>query len=137
MEMDLSALDLIAVQRRWSSLGRKAENKEVRRIVEISEVLQNAGGAQLNCLFGFDYRKGVLEKRGESLRIMEKACRCFRLGRAEIVKELKRRQILLERMACSGMKMGEFFGSVAGLAENSALGGHGLRRSARKRGANC
>ena len=96
-EMDLKALDLVIVQKRWTDIDlKKKVKRELRRVIEVSEVKQE-GGAGLRPLFKFNYRKRRLEKAGESQRVKEKVCQAFGFTRKEFERELRKRKKCLEK----------------------------------------
>ena len=82
LEIDLLALDLIVMQKRWTTI-QKGERAEKRRIVEICEVLERDGRPVLNALFEFEYAKDCLKKVGESKRIREKFEKSLNSGNPE------------------------------------------------------
>ncbi len=72
-EMDLGALDVIVVQRRWNRLNPDASmGSEIRRVTEICEVLIENNGYSLNPVFAFDPLFDRLIKVGESQKIDER-----------------------------------------------------------------
>jgi len=96
LEMDLASIDLILVQKRWNSIDLASNARtEVRRVIELSEVVMQQGRAGLNTLFEFDYAGKTLQKKNESTRLREKLCRTFGLSEAALGEELARRERLL------------------------------------------
>ena len=94
--MDLASIDLILVQKRWNSIDLASNARtEVRRVIELSEVVMQQGRAGLNTLFEFDYAGKTLQKKNESTRLREKLCRTFGLSEAALGEELARRERLL------------------------------------------
>jgi Flp pilus assembly CpaF family ATPase len=104
MPADMASLDLIVVQRRMMRYNAKADGKgrgrEVRRCVEISEVVpkfdeENAKVPEVARLFTYDTRKDKLMKNaGENTktsRVMEKISDCLGMSVRELSAELKRR----------------------------------------------
>ncbi|MFH1224827.1 MAG: ATPase, T2SS/T4P/T4SS family [Candidatus Diapherotrites archaeon] len=120
MEIDLSAIDLIVVQKRWNRVSARG-NSEVRKVVEIAEVSGSAGNgklagesgdtgkAKLNTLFAFDYAKDALVRKNPSEKVMEKMLRTYPAGRAGIEKEMRGREFLIRSLAGKEIGMGEFF----------------------------
>lgn len=81
--VDIASVDLLLIQRRWP----KATNKsifEVRRIIEVAELSENAG---LRTLYKFDYKKDKLTKANKSKRISEKIERTFGTKASRVIKE--------------------------------------------------
>lgn len=69
MDIDIVALDLLVVQKRWVSIGERAEK---RKIVEVSEILEKDGKPEINTVFEFDYRLDELLRKNESIKVREK-----------------------------------------------------------------
>lgn len=113
LEIDLAALDLVLVQRRWNRIG-KASNKETRRVVEVAELCQRDGKLQSNTLFRYDYGKDKLQEVNESIAVFEKARRSFRFDRKGFREELLKRQEFLSRLQGKGLGMQAFFERAAG-----------------------
>ena len=109
LEIDLAAIGLIVVQRRWNKAGKKG-NSELRRVVEVAELEEESG--KINTLFKFDYTKDRLEKCGESTRVFEKAVRSFSFDRKGWKKELLARKRFLEKNSLKGIEIKEFFKKV-------------------------
>ena len=77
LEVDLPSIDLIVVQRRWTEFSGKAK-REVRKIVEISEIKRNkVGFPEINKIFEFDHSLGKLKKTGNSSVIKRKVEMAF------------------------------------------------------------
>jgi len=111
MQLDLAAIDLVLVQRRWN-IAKGNGMKEVRHIVEAAEFIEEENGLPgFNRLYNFDYAKGGLVKGNASARVFEKAKRCFGFSQKEWEQELVKRADFLLRQ-CSGMQMEEFFRKV-------------------------
>jgi type II secretory ATPase GspE/PulE/Tfp pilus assembly ATPase PilB-like protein len=83
LEIDLLALDLIVMQKRWTEIGNSGSRIEKRRITEIVEVLDNEGCLGQNVVFEFDYSKDCLRKVNESIRIKEKFQKALGSGRMQ------------------------------------------------------
>ena len=96
-EMDILAIDLIIVQKRWSKIGK--ENVLERKIVEIAEPLLGEKGIELNYLFEFDFEKNKLEKKNDSKKFPSKFLQSFGLKEKKIKKELKKRTKFLKQIA--------------------------------------
>jgi len=84
-EHDLSALDLVVVQKRWDSYGN-GERREYRRVTEISE-LDNAVPRKL---FEYDAASDSLKRVGEG-RVMKRMERTFRMDAKKLRAELAKR----------------------------------------------
>ncbi len=110
-KIDLAAIDLVVVQRRWNLIGEEG-SRETRRVVEVVELQSKEGKVSCNPLFKFDYIKGVLEKANKSTRIFEKARRSFSFERKDFEKELVRRSLFLEGLSGKNIRMEEFFQKV-------------------------
>jgi len=112
LELDLAAIDLVLVQRRWN-MHCKQGNKEIRRVVEATELCERNGRLYCNKLFKYDYGKGRLLKENESTKVFEKAKRGFSFEGIQGFKaELKKRARLLSAMEGKGIGMKEFFKRV-------------------------
>ena len=107
-ERALASLDLIVVQKRLSKNVR-GQRFEERRVVEIAELIKPEIGAKekaigqtqkinLNLLYKYNYKKGLLEKCGESKRLLEKMTQTFSCSEKEIKKMLKQKQSVLEKL---------------------------------------
>lgn len=69
LEQDLNALDLIIIQRRWNTIDlQKGEKNEIRKIVEIAEIVEN----KPNTLYKYNYSENKWEKINECKRIKAK-----------------------------------------------------------------
>ncbi len=110
-ELDIGSIDLVLVQRRWNRIEHGIAIEQ-RRVIEISEVSNENSAVELNCLFGFDYKKDKLEKKNESKRVFEKLEKCFGLGKKGIEKELKKRAALLGQLCREAPKLEDFFERV-------------------------
>jgi archaeal flagellar protein FlaI len=96
-ELDLRALDMIVVQKRWNSYNERTQSfHEKRRILEIVEVRSSKNGIELYPLFLFDYRNDCLKQKGKSTRIAEKARNTFSFSHKLLEKELQKRKKWLE-----------------------------------------
>lgn len=104
MEMDLSALDLIVVQKRWTKIdSRKKTRQELRRVIEIAEVIEGKNNAELNPLFEYDFKKDCLKKSRESQKVCQKIMNTFSLTKKQLEKELRKRKKLLEKARAETM----------------------------------
>ncbi|AJF60204.1 MAG: archaeal flagellar protein FlaI [archaeon GW2011_AR10] len=127
MEMDLGAVDIILVQKRWNSVREKkvsAEgpfsqtfsqkvSAEVRRITEIVEVSHSAEGLELRTLFEFDHEKGMLVRKNRSSKVMEKMKITFGLNEKQLGKLLKQREKRLRLLQAKEPSLKEFFEEIS------------------------
>ncbi len=90
-EDDLMALDLIIVQKRFTKINGK-QTKELRRVIEISEIVREKDKTTIRKLFDFDFEKDSLIEKEKSIRIIEKIKKSFSIN--SIDKELKNRMRL-------------------------------------------
>ncbi len=113
--MDLGAIDLVLVQKRWDKIDlKKGGRKEVRHVTEISELLSNGDKVGVNRLFEFDFGKGKLVKTGKSRKAAGKMEKCFSMDRAQLAREAKRRERFLKGLLGKGLSLEEFFAVVNG-----------------------
>jgi len=113
MPLDLCAIDLVVVQRRWNRADcRSGAGQEVRRVTEIGELAEKNSGVALNMLFSFDYARDCLAPVNRSVAVKEKAMRAFSFGEAGWEKELERRERLLGEIGGRGNGFREFFEAV-------------------------
>ena len=118
LESDLCALDLILVQKRWSSFANGTAREE-RRLIEISEPAAAAqsgsarqqGNVRARKLFSYDFATQKFRADGLGGRACEKICRSFGISRKMLLAEMARRAKFLEGLA--GMGQGEFFNAVS------------------------
>jgi len=109
MEIDVSSIDLIIIQRRWNSIDLKKKTRnELRRIVEISEVKESKDKIELNKIFDFDYRKDSLIECGDSKKLLEKIGRTFKLNPKGIKNELRKREQFLLKLPKKDLPLEEF-----------------------------
>lgn len=112
LETDLAALDLVIVQRRWNSAGKKADNKEIRHVTEVVELAENRGKVEMNEVFGFDYEKSTLVQKNKSAKVFEKARRSFSFEEKGFQKELEKRKNFLKKISKEKTTSGLFFRKV-------------------------
>ena len=87
MEMDLAALDLIVVQRRWSVV-KGSSRREVRKVCEVCEVREGKGGVGAVPLYRYEHGTGKWEKTGKSERVASRITETFgKRGIGELLKE--------------------------------------------------
>jgi len=113
-EMDLTAIDLILIQKRWNSIDlNKGIKREERHLIEASEIIETEGKIKLNVLFEFDFKKRKLKKKNESLRVKEKIKRCFNFSEKELKNTLKKRKKLIEKMKGQNLSLEKFFEKIS------------------------
>lgn len=110
-ELDLAAVDLVVVQKRWDRYDPKLKRGvELRRIMEISEIEIEDGKAIVRKLFDYDYDSDCLRRWDEG-KVMKKIGDSFSLNKKAVEDEWERRQELL---SCSSR---EFVESVREINE--------------------
>lgn len=109
MEMDLSSIDIIITQKRWSSYNRGMAIEE-RKLIEISEPIIEKNHAGVRNIFSYNFEKNVFEKKKESKNVYEKISRAFKLKKNGIGKELKSRAMFLGKLR--GKTQEEFFNEI-------------------------
>jgi Tfp pilus assembly ATPase PilU len=113
LEQDICSLDLILVQKRWTKkIIKLGKRFEVRRVIEVSEVLNNDGKAVLNKLFEFDFLNDCLIEKNESKKLLEKIKQSFGFSKKQVLKELKLRQKILESPQLKEKNIFEFLNFV-------------------------
>jgi archaeal flagellar protein FlaI len=94
----LGALDLIIVQKRQTKIDSiTGLRREERKIVEICEINSNET-LSLNRIFKYNYKKGILEKCGKSIRVGEKILETFCVSESEIKKMMKKNENILKKL---------------------------------------
>jgi len=116
LDSDLAALDLILVQKRWSSFSGGACREE-RKLVEISEPHWQGGKMRAQKICGFDLRSKKFTEKISRGRAFEKICIAFGLNEKTFGKELSRREKFLQGL--HGIKHGEFFDAICGYGQNA------------------
>lgn len=115
LDMDIGALDLLLVQKRWSSFEGSAQREE-RKLVEISEPRVGgreeggAGKTTARKIFTYEFRTKRFVSQLHHGRAVEKICRAFSLTERSLGRELLHREKYL--MELSGLSQGEFFNAV-------------------------
>ncbi len=89
LEMDLAALDLIVVQRRWSVVKESAR-REVRKVSEVCEIREGGDAVEAVPLYVFSHATGNWKKAGKSKRVAARISETF--GKQKIGKLLKERE---------------------------------------------
>jgi hypothetical protein len=108
MEMDLHAIDLLLVQKRWDSINlERGIKKEERHLIEASEIINEKGKIKLNTLFEFDFEKKKLIRKNKSVRVKNKIKQCFGFSEKEYYKKLKERIKFLEKLKGKNLSLKE------------------------------
>ncbi|MFA5381550.1 MAG: ATPase, T2SS/T4P/T4SS family [Candidatus Micrarchaeia archaeon] len=98
LDIDLQSIDLIIVQRRMMKYDiKKRESKEIRRIIEISEV-DKENPMKTNYLFEYDYEKDILKKKYKNSMLIEKIRKSLGLTEEELEEELRIRTEFLKKI---------------------------------------
>ncbi len=98
LDIDLQSIDLIIVQRRMMKYNVKTrETKEIRRIIEISEV-DKEKPMEIQTLFGYDYEKDQLKQEYKNSRLLETVRKSLGLTKKELTDELKSRTEFLKKL---------------------------------------
>ncbi len=110
LEIDLASIDLILVQKRWNRIDlRKGIGKELRRVVEIAEVVEKNGKVELSPLYEFNYKRDGLEGMNDSKKIIEKMVKTYNLNKGELTKEINKKRKEIEYLVKQRMGGREFF----------------------------
>lgn len=97
LDIDLQSIDLIIVQRRMMKYDVKTrETKEIRRIIEISEV-DKEETMKTQPLFIYDYEKDELKQMYKNSKLIEHVRRSLGITRKELDEELKVRADFLRK----------------------------------------
>ncbi len=97
-EIDLCSLDLVVVQKRWDRIDLgKGTRREMRRVTEVSEVLEKNSRLAVNTLYSYNYSREKLEPKAKSKKASRKIQRAFSFSEKAFRKELARRKRLVER----------------------------------------
>ena len=111
-EIDIPAIDIIIVQKRWNKIANGRTSGEERHTTEICEVSENDGRVELNKLFEFSFESKRIVKKNESTKLSEKIMNSFGIDRPMMKKELGKRRKWLEKKSGQQIAMQEFFGEV-------------------------
>ncbi len=112
MEMDLTSIDLVLVQKRVTRVLTSGKVIEERRIVELCEVCDQGAVPKLNCLFGFDFQQKQCVRRNESVKMREKIQNAFGFSDQEFENEWENRTEWLRANAGNGILFSDFFEEV-------------------------
>jgi len=96
-EIDLCSLDLVLVQKRWDKIDASGRRKELRRLVEISEITEKNSRPKINTLYAYNHSKDRLERKGKSAKAARKIANAFSLSGKALQAEAARRKKLIER----------------------------------------
>ena len=103
-EQDLSALDLIVVQKRWDKYDpRTKTTRELRRVMEISELEIHGGKAIPKKLFDYDASGDRLIRIADG-NVLEKIGKVFSLDKEGLEIELNRRAMILRNSSMEFME---------------------------------
>lgn len=96
--IDLHALDLIIIQRRWSKYEKNGEQKDIRRVIEIASIKKEyLGKPKIEILFAYDPKKDCLVRKNLfNSHVFEKICLSFDFDKKEFEQELEKRKKTLE-----------------------------------------
>lgn len=111
-EVDIAAIDLIIIQKRWTDFLKTGQKTEQRKITQICEVAYENDDVVVNELFSFSAQTKQLVKKSEGKRIWEKIMNSFGLHREELTMEISRRAKWMKRQSIEGKSMAEFFSDV-------------------------
>ena len=106
-ERVLNSIDLIVVQKRIS-LIEKGFRREQRKITEICEISKTKDKLKLRKLFEYSFEKKRLEKKEESIRVMEKMQRTFSLSKEKIKELIIEKENILQNLQ-KNITFWEFF----------------------------
>lgn len=96
-ELDLASIDLILVQRRWDRIDlQKESRKELRRVIELSEIVEEKGEIKLNQLFKYNPKTDSVEKANKSLRVKNKLMNAYSFNAKSLKRELEKQKNALE-----------------------------------------
>ncbi|MDD5163767.1 MAG: ATPase, T2SS/T4P/T4SS family [Candidatus ainarchaeum sp.] len=110
-ELDLAAIDLLIVQRRWAQASAHGF-AEKRRIVEAMEICFSGEGIETKPLFEFDFQKNCLVKTGESEKVFSRARDFLGLDRKRFLEEIEKRKKILEGIAQKKFSAKDFFEAI-------------------------
>jgi len=107
LDIDLQSIDLIIVQRRMMKYDVKTrEIKEIRRIIEISEVDKESSMKTQN-LFEYDYEKDGLIQVYKNSKLLEQVRKSLGLTKKELEDELKARTEFLKKFKKENINFNE------------------------------
>ena len=97
LESDLFSIDLIINQRRFNKYNKDGY-KDIRKVVEICEVLEKNNKIDLNVLFKYNPDKDVLEKVNDPTKLLNKFKLSFGIkNKSEYLKLLKNSEKVIEK----------------------------------------
>jgi Flp pilus assembly CpaF family ATPase len=121
-ELDLGALDLVIVQRRWEKLDNtNLQGTEIRRVTEISEVVLDEGHPVPQTLFAYDASVDALVRVGASKRLDEKFARSTGVGTEKIPEIWAPSNERLRELVNHRLSAAEFFKTWHGPSDRGAL----------------
>ncbi len=111
--MDLSSIDLVLVQKRWTRVdSRTGFRSEERKIVELSELDWSNNQLEPRALMEFDFKQEKWLHWNASQRTAAKIRRTFGFGEKELEEEMENRRQFLESRSRHPTDLKEFFGLV-------------------------
>jgi Flp pilus assembly CpaF family ATPase len=103
LEQDISAIDLIILQRRWNTIDIKNNvQKELRKIIEISEIIDN----QIVPIYQYDFSNNDWINLNKSIRLKKKIEITYKKDFDKIFKTYKKR---LDELLQKKYTLEEFF----------------------------
>lgn len=103
LEQDISAIDLIILQRRWNTIDIKNNSqKELRKIIEISEIIDN----QIVPIYQYDFSNNEWINLNKSIRLKKKIEITYKKDFDKIFKIYKKR---FEELSQKKYTLEEFF----------------------------
>ncbi len=103
LEQDISAIDLIIMQRRWNTIDIQTNSqKELRKIIEISEIIDN----QIVPIYQYDFSNNEWLNLNKSIRLKNKIEITYKRDFDKIFKIYRKR---LEELSTKMLKIEDFF----------------------------
>jgi Flp pilus assembly CpaF family ATPase len=106
--MDLSSIDLVLVQKRWSKVNEQGFRSEERKIIELCEWQWNENRLESRVLTEYDYRNDSWRHPFSSQKVAGKIQRTFGFTEKELLLEIQERKRFLEEQP-KEIEMNEFF----------------------------
>lgn len=105
----VSSIDLIIIQKRISRIDKKTGiRKEERKIVEVSEILNDNNEIKINELYIFDFNKNKFVKKNNPILINDSIKRVYQINEKELKKLYKQKEKILSNLP-SETSFEEFF----------------------------
>ncbi len=109
MEMDIACLDLIVVQKRWSTYEGGTKREE-RKVVEVCAPVRKKSALTLETIFSYDHESRGFKFHGGRSGIFGKISKAFLKDEKWAARELSRRAEFIEGLR--GKPWGDFFEAV-------------------------